>query len=173
MDYVRDAAASSKAAVARRSMLGRNLRDFDAARLKGSTVAEITALALAEVCAHLPTYLADLQASLAAEVAPPSPATCTSSSSSSSRSSSPPQARAAAAAVAPPDVVPSPAAAPPAGFVASSWTCTRHVITVGPGAVDLKAAWQTACGWRWGSSAGSREPRPSDTNCLRCFPAGI
>jgi len=170
MDYVRDAAASPEAAIARRAMLGRNLREFDAARSRGSSAAEVTALALAEVRAHLPTYLAELRSRLAAELAPPSPSARPSSSSSSSGSSSAPPV--AVAAAEPPVVVLPPAASSPERYVSSSWTGTRHVVTVGPGNVDLQAAWQTTCGWRWGSSSGSRESLPGDVKCLRCFPAG-
>ena len=47
LDYVRDASTGPEAAMARRAVLGRNLRDFEAARESGESVADVTARALA------------------------------------------------------------------------------------------------------------------------------
>jgi len=146
MDYVCDASAGPEAAIARRAMLGRNLRDFEAARDQGASVADVTALALAEVRAQLPAFLAVLRAGLAPEVASPATRSGTSSSSSSSFSLSLSRSPGAASAAAPQVLAHVPGAAAPARYVSSAWTSTRHAIAVGPDTIDVSAAWQTACG---------------------------
>jgi hypothetical protein len=167
LEYVRDAAASPEAAVARRTLLGQNLQDFHAARRGGATVEEVTARALAEIQTHLPRFLADLRATLLADAFPggqPAPARAPSSSSSASSSSS---------------SSPSSSASPSVrglGFqvyVSSGSRATRHLVAVAPTADLVRAAWQTSCGWHFGLSEFAREPVPEDADCRRCFPAGL
>jgi len=127
---------------------------------------------LTEVRAQLPGFLADLRRTLLQELRPPPAAqTAASTSSSTSGSSDESETRGPAGPEAPEGQVD--AAAGLHVFVSSSWTARRHRITVGPPAEVDPAAWQTACGWKFGCSGGSREPRPADTDCLRCFPGGF
>ena len=164
MDYIREAAASPEAAVARRAMLGRNLKDFQAARRRGASVEEVTALALAEVREQLPRFLSDLRTTLLAEVLPSAPPRSARSSSSSSSACS---SASSSSASAEPEVQ----APPRQDYVSSDSTSTRHVVSVGPDAVSVAAAWQTSCGWKFGLSDLARAPDPGDADCRRCFPA--
>jgi len=182
LNYVRDALVGPEAAVARRATLGRNLRGHGSAHEGRAYVSDVADRALAEVRAQLPAFLAELRASLAREApAPPTqPRTSTAgSSTSSSSSSSDPGAGDVVggfkgATSSQPPVAAQPCPAPlPVSCVASAWTATRHRIAVGPDSIDLRAAWQTACGWRFGSSSGRRASRATDANCLRCFPAAV
>jgi hypothetical protein len=180
LDYVRDALAGPEAAVARRATLVRNLRGHSSAREGRACESDVAARALAEVRAQLPAFLAELRASLAREVpAPPAQPRASSSGSSSSSTSAgrdPGTGDVAggfqgATSRQQPFASQSRPVPRPVFCVASAWTATRHRIAVGPDSIDLRAAWQTACGWRFGSSSGRRASRDTDTNCLRCYPA--
>ena len=167
--------------MARRAALGRNLRDHGNARESRAYESDVAARALAEVRAQLPAFLAELRASLAPEASPlPAQPRTTTPSSSTSSSSSPgraPRAGVGAGVFAgdtsrqPPGAPQSSSAPRPVLCVASAWTATRHLIAVGPDTIEVRAAWQTACGWRFGFSSGWRASRVTDTDCLRCYPA--
>ena len=191
MEYVRDSAASPEAAVARRALLGRNLDELADVRRHGASVEEMSQLALARVQAALPEFLKELRAELAKDLAPATasagtaPSSASSSSSTSSSSEAPGLAEASAPAVTASSAgqaaavagdfegVTTTAAVTQPDQVSSGWTSRRHLVTIGPDITADPAVWQTACGWRFGCSGGSREPRPSDLDCLRCFPGGF
>ena len=125
MEYVRGSAASPEVAVPRRILLGRNFHDLVDAQRRGASAEELARLALAEVQAKLPTFLADLRRTLLQELRPAPRAQDAGQTSSSSSSSSgggsqdgdtsgdaPGEAAGAAAA--------------PDEHVSSSWTARRH-----------------------------------------------
>jgi len=174
MEYVRESAASPEAAISRRNLLGQSLHDLVGARRRGASAGELARLALAEVRAELPAFLSDLRRPLLEELRPAARAPDAGRSSGSSSSSSSGEASLAGSiSDDEPVEVAGAAAAPPEEHVSSSWTARRHRITVGPAVVCTPADWQTACGWKFGCSGGSREPRPADTDCMRCFPGGV
>jgi len=175
MEYVRESAASPEAAISRRNLLGQSLHDLVGARRRGASAGELARLALAEVRAELPAFLSDLRRTLLEELRPAAaraPDAGRSSSSSSSSSSGEASLAGSISDDVPVEVAGA-AAVPPEEHVSSSWTARRHRITVGPAVLCTPADWQTACGWKFGCSGGSREPRPADTDCLRCFPGGV
>ena len=173
MAYVREAAASPEAALARRRQLGHNLQEIEAARHRGATLEDLSDLARAEVQSQLPAFLAELRAALLAEVLARTArsTSASTSSSSSSRSSSAESGVGVGAPAGVPAAVPQ--APPLAEFVSSAWTATRHAVAVGPRASPDPAVWQTPCGWKFGLSSGSRAAIHTDVDCGRCFPAGL
>jgi len=187
LGYVREAAASPEAALARRSVLGQTLGDAVDARTRGVSVQEVLDTVAADFRSYAAARADEIRTELLSELrghlaragpaagAPPS----TSSSSSSSMSPERPPRRAAHPQLAddspdhdfqasdpgPPSSDPFPAG------VSSELTGKSHVIAVGFEACAERQTWVTACGWRFGLTSGARRPRPEDRPCRRCAPA--
>ena len=161
LGYVRESAAGPEAALARRAQLGRNLQGLGAARRQDATLERMTRLALAEVRAQIPGFLAGLRVSLLAELRQAPATSASSSASTASSSTSSPCSAAAGPAV--------DRRVQASEFVSSAWTSCRHKVLLGPRSLEIQDAWQTCCGWRFGGSVSLREPQAGDLNCKRCF----
>ena len=174
--YIRDAAASTEAAISRRHLVGTTLRSLVAdiaGQRQGQELEHVTRATVQntvrELLPELAEQMRELLADAVAERVRARASSKDSSSSSSSSSASP-------VAAAPPPSIPTPAPqpAPPPPFeqdVSSKYSSTRHRIMVGPEATLEQGAWVTLCSWKFGRPGAARKPEPGDRLCDKCFPS--
>ena len=172
--YVAEASVSIEAALSRRHLLGKSLRDLSsevARHLSQEEVAELSARAVETKLREIvPDLKENIRATLAAELRQhlaDVPSSLVSSSSSSSRSSSP-----GSAPIAPHQPVQTAEVPLEIGSViASTSTRRRHRVLVGPSVSDDPVTWTTSCGWKFGLDLSMRPPRAADLWCRKCWPA--
>jgi len=184
--YVREAAVSPEAALARRHLLGTTLAQVVSqhrAELAHLDFEETVGVYVARAVADLGPKLETLEATLRTDLAevirttvaqrPAADADSDSSSTSSSDShdGAAPGDEDPCEALAPPDV----AAAAAQVSVSSQYSSKRHRVLIGPEVTLSKASWVTVCGWRFGRLGGprdgARDPRDGDTPCQKCWPS--